>query len=244
MNTAFSLYNLLFENELFSHNIIPLHDLYNKVLQHIYGQRASEAHPFILEEQNPLYLFVQLNVILLGSPILGTELIGRVRYLQKLRAVCAVVAFECLGRALTRTTLATSNLDRQSALVVQIALLLDQVVQIRGDLPASGLSCTRGKPFEEMRQHLIQYHSYYIQRLVPDVSGCHGVLFGSIRREEHRGYLGEPFWAVMSNLMPFIPLQMPSRLRNYTDMAWSGCGSESGEALYEHFTSHCSISCK
>jgi hypothetical protein len=121
VTNALPLYTLLFEYGLFSNAIVPFDDLYIKILRNSYGHQASEVHPFILMNQNPLYLLVQLNIVLLGSPVIGMEMIGRVRYLQKSRTVCAIVASEGLGRALDRTTLATSNQNRQSALLVQTA---------------------------------------------------------------------------------------------------------------------------
>jgi hypothetical protein len=242
--TASLLYTMLFEKEVLPDDVVSLKKLYTRVLRHAYGQRASEVHPFLLQSKNPLYILVQLNVILLGSPIIGIDLIGKARYLQKLRAVCAVVAFDSLGKALIRKSLATSSLYRRSALIVQIALLLDQVIQTRGDLPAAALVCARGKMFEEMRKHLIQYLSYYLQKLVPDASSSHNILFDCISRAEHQGQLGESFWVTLSNLNPCIPLQLPPMLRNYADMSWKDCDNESGEALHEYFSSRCSISCK
>ena len=200
VTTAFSLFTLLFKTGLFSDTIVPRDKLYIKILRHNYGSRAAEVHPFIREDQNPLYLLVQLNVILLGSPVVAIELLGLVRYLQKLRAVCAIVAFENLGRALERITLATSSQSRRSALIVQIALLLDQVVDLNGDSPAAAISCARGEMFEEMRRHLIQYLTCYLLKLFP---GFRGALLNYLQVVEHKKRLGEVFWGTLSELMPF-----------------------------------------
>ncbi|KAH7071343.1 hypothetical protein BKA63DRAFT_71114 [Paraphoma chrysanthemicola] len=235
---AFCLYTLLFERGWFCDDV-PIDDLYTQIMRHRYGDWASEVHPFILTDRNPLYRLIQLNVILLGSPIIATELIGRVRYLQQLRAICAIVAFECLDRALDRTNLATSNQTRQSALVMQAALLLDQVVQTRGDLPAAAISCARGERFDEMRCHLIQFLSCYIKRLSPDslkISNC-------LRGLEHRGHLDETFWITLGKLMPEIPLHGSPIRRKYADMDWVCDEARSGVALHEYFSSRCSISC-
>jgi hypothetical protein len=219
-----------------------LDDLYEQVLWHTYCRRATEIHPFILEENNPMYMLVQLNVILLGSPIIALELIGRVRYLQKLRAICAVVAFEYLGRALDRNW-AKSSLIRQGALIVQIALLLEQVMEMRSDIPAAALSCARGNVFEEMRRHLIQYLSCYLRKLVPGFSGNDSPLSSCIQQAKQQGPLREDFWDILSSIMPCIPLQKPPMLRKYQDMSWGACGVEEGKALQEHFSTKCSIEC-
>jgi hypothetical protein len=238
--TILSMYNVLFENGIVD-TFISIDDLYTRILQHSYGHRASEVHPFILEDPNPLYLLVKLNVLLLGSPVIGIELIGCVRYLQKLRAVCAIVAFECLERVLDRTTLAKSSQVRQSALVVQAALLLEQVVDMSGDLPAAAISCAKGTTYEEMRRHLIQFLSYYLQKLVP----CsRGAFSNYMQKFENQGHLGEDFWSILSQLVPSIPLLKPPILRRYAEMSWNDCEGESGEALYEYYTAHFSISCK
>lgn len=221
---------------------VELDDLYKKVLWHTYCRSATEIHPFILEEENPLHMLVQLNVILLGSPIIAPELIGRVRYLQKLRAICAVVAFESLGRALDRNW-AKSSLIRQTALIVQIALLLEQVMEMRGDIPAAAISCARGSVFEELRRHLIQYLSCYLRKLVPGFSGTDSPLSGCIPEGKHQGSLREDFWDILSGLMPFIPLRKPPMVRKYQDMSWGACGIEEGQALHEHFSTKCSIEC-
>ncbi len=239
--TAFSYFHMLFNFGLFSDDIVPLDELYIKVLRQSYGRHATDVHPFILGDRNPLYLLVRLNVILLGSPGIATHLIGRVRYLQKLRAICAIVAFENLGKAIDRTTLARSSQVRQSALIVQLALLLDQVVAMNGDLPAAALSCARGEKFKEMRRHLIQFLTCYLQKLIPN---CRGSFSMYLQEVEHEPYLGDTFWNYLSQLMPFLSLRKPPMVREYADMSWKECGSEAGEALHEFFSKHCSIACE
>jgi hypothetical protein len=244
LSTCIALYNQLFRDEMSSHIMDPVDSLYNQVMRHTYGRRASEVHPFILKESNPLYILVELNVVLLGSPIIGADMIGCVRYLQNLRAICAVVAFDCLGKALRRTTLAASNLDCQSALIVQIALLLDQVVETKGTLPAAKLSCARGEVFREKRRHLIQYLLYYLHKLMPGGNPFHKGLIGCIRDAEEKGHLNDGFWTALSNLLPECSLQKPPMLRKYADLSWDGCEDGLGQSLHEHFASHCSISCR
>jgi hypothetical protein len=231
----------MFEHETFFDLVAPLEDLYNKVIRYTYGQHVSEVHPFIVTDPNPLYILIQLNVILLGSPIVAAELVGRVRFLQIMRAIFAVVAFKCLGRALNRSNLAISSQDRQSTLVVQVALLLEQVVEMRGDVPAAPIACARGLVFEEMRYHLIQFLSSNLQKLLP---ASHSLRVDRVQNAANRGHLGVEFWASLSNFLPFFPLQKPPMLRKYVDLHWDECGVEEGEALHEYFSSHCSITCK
>jgi hypothetical protein len=241
LRTAISVYTAIFENGDFPDPTLPLDGLYMKVLQHRYGHRASEVHPFILDSLDPLHILVKLNVILLGSPVIGFHLIGHVRYLQKLRALCAIIAFEGLGRALDRTTLATSSQNRQSALIVQAALLLDQVMNMKGDLPSAGISYAKGAVFDEMRYHLIQFLSYYLQKLVQD----RGSAFSDyIQEVAHYGALGQIFWDTLAALMPSIRLRKPPTLRSYSGMSWDACGVEEGEALCDYFASNCSIKCQ
>lgn len=236
------MYTALFEHGLSPDAILPLDDLYMKVLQHRYGRRAAEVHPFIRDSPNPLYLLVKLNVILLGSPIIGVHLIGQVRYLQKLRALCAIVAFERLGRALGRTALKKSSENRQSALIVQTALLLDQVMNMKGELPSAAISYAQGAVFDEMRRHLIQFLTCYLQKLIPDRGST---ISDYIQEVEHYGgALGEVFWDTLAALMPSICLRMPPTLRSYSGMSWHGCGVEEGEALCDFFFSNCSIKCQ
>jgi hypothetical protein len=244
LSTCLSLYNHLFRDEVCFHIMGPVDSLYIKVLRHTYGPQASEVHPFILEESNPLHILVELNVILLGSPVVAADMIGCVRYLQKLRGICAVVAFECLGKALRRTTLAASDIYRQSALIVQLALLLDQVVETKENLPAAKLVCARGEVFKEMRQHLIQYLLYYLHKLMPGTHRSHKPLIDCIRDAESEGHLDNAFWTALSRLLPGCSVQKPPMLRKYADLSWDEPEDESGQALHEHFASHCSISCR
>jgi hypothetical protein len=216
-------------------------ELYKKVLRHRYGDRASAAHPFLLTELTPLYTLVKLNIVLLGSPILGPELIGCVRYFQKLRSICAIVAFEKLGKAFRRTTLKAVSLNRPSSLITQIALLLDQVVEMRTTLPAAALSCSRGQVFEEMRQGLIQYLTYYLHKLTPGLLPFRQFVVKCVQRAELESHLKDEFWVEFSNLLPNAQLRKPPVLRQYMDFSWDGCRVDEGEALCDYFTTHCSI---
>ena len=243
LDIALPLYSTMFESGHFADMIFDLDCLYIEVLQHGYGHRASEVHPFILEEQNPLYMLIQLNVILLGSPVIGPELIGSIRYLQNLRAICAILAFECLGKALARTTLAASNPVRQSALIIQVALLLDQVLEMEGDLPAAVICFAHGKTYEDMHQHLIQYISYYLRRLLSGIFREECPIFDCIRDAKRGRGLSEAFWDILSELVPSMPLRRPPKVQKYADMSWNTCGSEVGPALHTLFASQCSITC-
>ncbi|KAF2826802.1 hypothetical protein CC86DRAFT_20837 [Ophiobolus disseminans] len=202
-----------------------------------------EVHPFILSETCPLYMLIRLNTILMGSPILGAELIGRVRYIQTLRAICAVVAFASLGRALNRTIRVAPSPIRKHALIVQAALLLDQVIALRGDVPAAAVACPRGTTFEAMRQHLIQYLSCYLHRLTSCLFDGPNPLIWCIERAKRRGHVDQSFWDILSILVPSIPFRKPPVVREYVDLSWEHCGGGDGQALYELFSSQCSISC-
>jgi hypothetical protein len=70
--------------------------IYIEVLEHVYGHQATGVHPFVLQEQTPLHMLIRFNVVLLGSPVVGHKIAGIVKFLQLLRAVCAVVSFEAL----------------------------------------------------------------------------------------------------------------------------------------------------
>jgi hypothetical protein len=239
--TATSLYKTLFGNEVFADLVVNLGDLYSKVVRHTYGQPATGIHPFILSDPSPIYRLVQLNVILLGSPIIVAELIGCIGFLQNIRAIVAVVAFDYLGRALNRTNLATSSQSRHSALIILVALILEQVVEMRSDIPAAPIACARGHVFEEMRRHLIQYLSAYLQKLLP--AGRH-VRVHRLQDAADRGHLGAEFWTILSSLLPELPLGKPPMLRKYAELRWDDCTVEEGDALQEYFSLHCSIRCK
>jgi hypothetical protein len=237
--TATSVYRTLFGNEIFADLVVNLGDLYSKVVRHTYGQPATGIHPFILSDNIPLHKLIQLNVVLLGSPIIVAELIGCIGFLQNLRAIVAVAVFDCLWRALNRANLATSSQNRQSALILQVALLLEQVVEMRSDIRAAPIACARGHVFEEMRRHLIQYLSAYLQKLLPD--RCH-IRVHRIQEAADRGHLGVEFWTILSNLVPGV--QKPPMLRRYAELRWGDCTVEEEDALHEYFSLHCSISCK
>jgi hypothetical protein len=160
-------------------------------------------------------MLIQINVILLGSAILGDKVLGYIRYLQNLRAICGIVAFECLGKALDRTTLAKATPDRQLALVVQAALLLDEVVETRGESPASVVCFVHDKVYGDMHQHLIQFISHYIRKLISDVFGKACVLNKRLQKTRCGDHLGETFWDMLSDLLPSIPLRKPPKLRNH-----------------------------
>ncbi|KAF2467663.1 uncharacterized protein BDR25DRAFT_305429, partial [Lindgomyces ingoldianus] len=243
VNIALSLYKLLFDLGYSSDIILYFDSLYTEVLRYTYGHRAPEVHPFILKERNPLYMLIRLNVILLGSPIIGHKLIGYVRYLQKLRAICGVLAFECLGKALDRTTLAASNPNRKLALIVQAALLLDQVVEMNGKLPAALVCFAQGKIYEDMHRHLIQYISHYLQKLISGVFGKRCGILTGLQETKCGEFLGEAFWDMLSDLIPSVPLRKPPKLRKYADMGWNTYDIGVGQYYHKMFSLQCSLSC-
>ncbi|KAF2808299.1 uncharacterized protein BDZ99DRAFT_572182 [Mytilinidion resinicola] len=244
VNVASSLYQLVVD-PVYSFAMIDIDALYAEVSQYNYGHRAPEVHPFILSERNPLHLLVQLNVILLGSPVIGHKLIGYIRYLQKLRAICRILAFEVLGKAFNRTTLAASTPIRQLALVVQAALLLDQVAEMSGEVPAAVVCLAQDKIYSEMHQHLTQYISHYIQKLVAGAFGKNCELAARLQKTKHGDYLGEAFWHMLSDLIPSVPyLRRPPKLRGYGDMSWNT--EDNGvhlEDLYDKMFSYSPIAC-
>jgi hypothetical protein len=238
--TAITLFKFLFGPESNCLELVPVDKLYAKVLQHTYGDRASEVHPFILEEANPLYVLIRLNVILLGSPIILTNLIWRIGYLQRLRAISAITAFECIGNALRREQLAVATQRRRSALVVQAALLLDQVIEMKEDLPSAAIAYARGEVFHNMREHLMLYLSYYIQKLAP--TDYQKRLVSYMRVSKSRGHMSDEFWAVVSEIGLDEALKKPPVLQRYADLGLEPCGGEESLALHDFFASHCSIS--
>ena len=200
--------------------------LYFEVLQHIYGQRALEVHPFILQDQNPLYMLIKLNVILLGSPVLGPKIVGYVRFLQMLRAACTVVAFQGLEKAFERNTLAASSLTRQVALIVQAALLLDQVIEMNANASGLDVCFAQGKDYMEMNQHLIQYISHYLRILMSRVFGKNCSFITYVQKAKSGDVLGEVFWSNLAEFIPIMPLGKPPRVRGYTDISFKSCASE------------------
>jgi len=218
---ATSLYTLISDPTYYSCLLSDFDSLYTQVLQYTYGRRASEVHPFILEDRNPLHMLIQLNVILLGSPIIGHKLIGYVQYVQKLRAICGVLAFECLGKALDRSALAASTSNRQIALIIQVALLLDQVVEMKKKLPAAIVCFSQSTVYENMQGHLIQYMSYYLQKLISSVFGKGCGVLTDLKNNNVADNLGDTFWKKLSDLIPSLSLLRPPKLQKYADMSWS-----------------------
>jgi hypothetical protein len=240
-NNALLKYQVFFQWEIAPNEVGILNELYTKVLQCSYGNRATEVHPFILAETNPLYLLIRINVILMGSPFVAFELIGRVRLLQQLRAACATLAFRCLETALRRNALDASSTLRQDALVVHTALLLEQVIECRGDIPAATIACTQSETHEEMRLHLIQYLSCYLFKLTKTLFEGASPLMECIEIAARRGHVGEELWDILSKMMPSIPLRKSPMIRKYADLGWGDCVDEDGHALHEFFSSHCSL---
>lgn len=197
-----------------------LDTLYKEVFEYLYGCCADEVHPFILRDRNPLHMLVQTNVILLGSPIIAEKLIGYVRYLQKMRAICGVLAFEALDKALERSTLAASSFERQVALIIQIALLLDQVVEMKGKLPAAVVCFAQDKTYGDMHQHLTQYIFYYFRKLISGVFDKDSPILKYCCNNDRGLYLDESFWASLSDLTGCPPLGKPLKTRKYADIGW------------------------
>jgi hypothetical protein len=218
-----------------------LSDLYKAVLRHSYGDRAAEVHPFVVTESTALHTLIQLNVVLLGIPLVAVAVTGRVRFFQMLRAHFSVLVFSRLKSELERETLATSTSNRKVALVLQLALLFEQVVALRGDIPAAPIACARSEVHEEMRLHLIQYLAYYIDKLTKDNFKGPNLLMECIETAKLRGHVPERFWDILEVLIPCIPLVKPPKIWDYVDMGWENCGVDDGAYVNELFTSLCSI---
>lgn len=225
VNTASALYKLVFEH---GGSSFEFKSLYLEVLQHVYGHRAKEVHPFILSDLNPLHMLVQINVVLLGSPIVAPKILGYIRYLQTLRAVCGIVTFEHLGEAFRNSTRSTTTLNRRLALIVQGAILMDQIVEMKTSLPAAAVCISQGKLYEDMHDHLIQYISHCLRKLVKDVFGKDPMVSAMLRELNDRDVSGELFWTNLSRLMPRLSLWRPPKLRNFASVNW-GSHSEDRE---------------
>jgi hypothetical protein len=96
MKTAILMYQEFFGSRSGWNTTVKMEELYSMVLGYVYGLRTSDVHPFILDTPNPLYTLIQLNVILLKSPLLHTGSEQNVKFLQTLQAVPAIATFECL----------------------------------------------------------------------------------------------------------------------------------------------------
>ncbi|KAF2681242.1 hypothetical protein K458DRAFT_420761 [Lentithecium fluviatile CBS 122367] len=212
--------------------------IYTEVLEHAYGHQAAKIHPFVLRERNPLHMLVQLNVVLLGSSIIGHKIVGYVRFLQVLRAAYAVVSFQCLEKALERNMLVRSSPKRQLALIVQAALLLDQVIEMSPNASTVATCFARGKYYEDLYQHLVQYLSYYLRMLISRVFGESCSLAKSVQ-DKSGCCFSETFWDDLADLIPTIPLRRPRKIRGFTDRNPSSTSDEVDlEGLFQqlHFS--------
>lgn len=217
-STAAFLYTVSLEHMRSSGLLSQLDSVYIEVLEHVYGRRAIDIHPFVLQEQTPLHMLVRFNVVLLGSHIVGHRIVGYVRFLQLLRAACAVVSFECLERAFDqRNWLKNSTFARKIALIVQFALLLEQVVEMSADASTVATCFTHGKHYEDMHEHLVQYISYYLQQLIKVVFGKRGPLHSLIKGGKKGSVFDELFWETLASLLPSIPLGKPRKLRGFAN---------------------------
>jgi hypothetical protein len=197
--------------------LTELDTIYIQVLEHVYGHSAAKFHPFVLLERTPLHLLIQLNVILLGSPMIGHKLVGYVHFFQLLRQTCAIVSFECLQKAFERSMLATSSFNRQLALIIQAALLLDQVFEMNAEASSLATCFAHRKHYQEMHQHLVQYISFYLQKLVSGLFGKGCSLIKHIRVMKKGGTFSAVFWDDLASLIPSIPLAKPQKLRRFAD---------------------------
>jgi hypothetical protein len=238
---AISMYKKSFGPSSGWNTFVQMEELYSMVLGYVYGPRASDVHPFILNTPNPLYTLVQLNVILLKSPLLSTGSKQNIEFLHNLRAVSSIAAFECIGSELRRGTLAAASPERQSALVLQFALLLDQVVETKADNPGAAIAVTQREAFDEMREHLIQYLSYYLHRLMP--ISFKDLLMNCVLEGTKQGHLGDEYWKILSDFLPHIPLQKPPVLKSRPNISRHACADELQVELLEEFFKHCFLSC-
>jgi hypothetical protein len=238
---AMSLYKKTIEPKSDWDTVVQMEELYSMVLGYVYGPRASDVHPFILETSNPLYTLVQLNVILLKSPLLNTGSNKHIEFLHNLRAISSIAAFECIGRELRRGTLAAASPERQSALILQFALLLDQVVETKGDHPRAGIAVAQRESFDETREHLIHFVSYYLHRLMP--ISLKDLLMNSILEGTRQGHLGDEYWGILSDFLPHISLRKPPVLKSRPIISRHACADELQVKFLEVFLEHCFLSC-
>lgn len=210
---ATHLYSAGLELMLSSGLLSEFDDGYSKIMQHAYGHGAATVHPFITKERNPFHMLIQLNILLLGSTVIGPRLIGYVRFIRLLRATCAILSFRCLEKALERNKLESSSRVGQVALLIQVVLLLDQVTQMSVGGSDLATCFSEEVVYQSMHQHLIQYVSHYVTRLLSRVFGNSCPLIKLFHNTGVGGILGTSFWEGLADLLPTIPLGRPPKIR-------------------------------
>jgi hypothetical protein len=188
--------------------------LYSEIVRHIYGSQVEDVHTFILKDRNPLNVLVQLNTVLLGSQAIQVRLGGYYGYLRKLRGICSELAFQGLGKCLDRNHLAGSSITKQFTLIVYIALVLEQVLEIEGGRPGS-LSTSSDSTYQAMRNHLAQYLFYYLRRLCSNIFLDDSAVIGCIENTPEGVHIHDSFWCELSQATGCDYLQKPPKLQEY-----------------------------
>ena len=190
--------------------------LYSEIVQHIYGSQVEDVHTFILKERNPLNVLVQLNTVLLGSQAIWDRLYGYYGYIRILRGICGELAFQGLEKCLDRKHLAGSSITRQFTLIVYIALVLEQVLEIEGGRPGS-LSTSSDSTYQAMHNHLAQYLFYYLRRLCSNIFDDSAVI-GCIENTPEGVHIHDSFWCKLSLATGCDYLQKPPKLQEYVHL--------------------------
>lgn len=188
--------------------------LYSEVVRHIYGSHVEDVHTFILEDRNPLNVLIQFNTVLLGSQAIGDRLGGYYGYLRKVRGICGELAFQGLEKCLERNHLAGSSPTRQFTLIVYIALVLEQVLEIEGGRPGS-LSTSSDSTYQAMHNHLAQYLFYYLRRLCSNIFLGGSAVMGCIENTPEGVHIRDSFWCELSQATGCGYLQKPPKLQEY-----------------------------
>jgi hypothetical protein len=188
--------------------------LYSEIVRHIYGSHVKDVHTFILKDRNPLNVLVQFNTVLLGSQAIGDRLGGYYGYLQKVRGICGELAFQGLENCLDRNHLAGSSFTRQFTLIVYIALVLEQVLEIEGGRPGS-LSTSSDSTYQAMHNHLAEYLFYYLRRLCSNIFLGGSAVMGCIENTPEGVHIRDSFWCELSQATGCGYLQKPPKLQEY-----------------------------
>ncbi|OCL11625.1 hypothetical protein AOQ84DRAFT_352949 [Glonium stellatum] len=192
-----------------------LDSLYNKIVRYIYGSQTEDIHAFILKDRNPLNFLVQLNTVLLGNEAVQGKSNTLNRHVRWVRGVCGEFAFRGLEKSLDRNHFASSTITRQYTLIIYIALVLEQVLEIGGGRPGSP-SDSSDLTYQAMHNHLVQYLFYYFRRLCSNVFPGDSPVMRCIGNASGGVQLSGSFWCELSQATGCGYLQKPPKLREYS----------------------------
>jgi hypothetical protein len=114
-------------------------------------------------------------------------------------------------------------LVRQIALIIQIALLLEQIVEMSAQAPTVATCFAYGKHYEAMHEHLLLYMSYYLRRLIKLAFGEACPLNHFMEGKKEETFIDETFWGTLAGLIPSNPLGKPRKLRVVGNQDIGGC---------------------